>query len=66
MLCKERDRLNRAYIDALAEHLRASESVPEMGSEAWKAATHETRKRVQAAREELNKHKLEHECVRHP
>lgn len=62
MICEERDRLNRAYLDASTKIFGAGEAVPNMTSGSWREATKTSRALSKAALVALNRHKKEHGC----
>jgi len=57
--CEERDRLTRAYIDAVAKILESDCEAPDMTSMQWKQATSKAREASQAAREALHRYRKE-------
>jgi hypothetical protein len=60
--CEERDRLNRAYLEATTKVFGAGKVVPNMTSSKWREATQRARAACKAALADLNRHKKEHGC----
>jgi hypothetical protein len=60
--CEERDRLTALYLAAIAKNTEAGKNIPDLRSEAWRDATHDTRDECGEALENLNRHKREDGC----
>ena len=60
--CEERDRLNRAYLDAAARIQESGSAVQDVENAKWKEATRKARAVSKAALEALKRHKNEHGC----
>jgi hypothetical protein len=60
--CTERDRLMELYLEAVQKNNEVGLKVSDMKSEAWRAATKDTREACQIALQDLNSHRREHGC----
>jgi hypothetical protein len=62
MLCEERDKRQKIYLDAVVQNDRAGLHFSDIHSEAWKEATTDTREDCEVALAEQDRHKAEHGC----
>jgi hypothetical protein len=62
VLCRKREFLTAAYLEAIARNAEAGEAITDKQSEAWRRATEATRAACQKALEVLNEHRHDHEC----
>jgi hypothetical protein len=62
VLCEERARLEKIYLDAVLELSSAGVHIADMKSEAWREATKETREACQGTLADLNDHRKGHGC----
>jgi predicted transcriptional regulator len=61
MPCEEREKLQKAYLEAFLAKSNAGQHVTFKG-EAWLQATQETRELCEAAKMALERHRAEHGC----
>ena len=62
MVCEERDRLKRLYVDAITTLAEDGKEIPDMQSEEWRHATEGARAACQTILGALNQHRQEHGC----
>ena len=62
MLCEQREMLQAIYLEAVAANVKAGSHIEDMKSEAWRAATKETRAICEETLSDLNQHRKEHGC----
>lgn len=62
MSCEERERLTQIYVDAAENYRRVSDSIKDIQSPEWLAATKETRQSCEEALAALKLHVHEHSC----
>jgi hypothetical protein len=62
VVCEERNRLNRVYLDATAKVFGAGKAVAQMTSSEWREATKAAREVCKAALANLKRHRKEHGC----
>ena len=62
MYCEEHERLRDLYLEAVHKNFKASLTVADNKSEAWREATKETQEACILALEDLNAHMREHGC----
>jgi hypothetical protein len=62
VICPERERLNRIYLDAASKIEESGGRIADMTSGKWKEATSAARAASKAALEALKRHRKEHGC----
>jgi hypothetical protein len=62
VICPERERLNRAYLDATAKVQESGSGIADAKSAKWKEATRQTRAASKAALEAFKRRRQEHGC----
>ena len=62
MLCEERDRLKRLYLDAIATLAEDGKAIANKEGAEWRRATEGARAACQAILGALNQHRTEHGC----
>jgi hypothetical protein len=62
VVCEERKRLERLYLDAVRKNAVAGAHLLNTKSEAWQEATKDTRAACDVALANLNRHREEHGC----
>ncbi len=62
MICPERERLNRAYLDAAAKIQESGSRISDAKSANWKEATRQARAASKTALEAFKRHRKEHGC----
>jgi hypothetical protein len=62
VVCEERKRLERLYLDAVRQNAVAGAHLLNTKSEAWREATKDTRAACDVALANLNRHREEHGC----
>ena len=62
MPCEEKERLQKAYLEAFLANSKAGQHVKSKRGAAWLQATQETRELCEAAKRALRRHRAEHGC----